>query len=65
MKTQSYDTAKLQDELQELVSDNIAPEYAVQNFDEAGLMTHDDGLIITMEDGSEFQVTIVQTRQGK
>ncbi len=31
-------------------------------FTDAGLMTLDDGLVLRMEDGSEFQITIRQSR---
>ena len=34
----------------------------VQSFCEAGLMTSNNGLVITLLDGSEFQLTIVQSR---
>jgi hypothetical protein len=34
----------------------------VQTFDNAGIMTYNKGLVITLPDGSEFQVTIVQSR---
>ena len=33
-----------------------------RNFQDAGLMTRNEGLVITMEDGSKFQVTIVKVR---
>ena len=38
---------------------NIA---AVCTFEDRGLMTRDSGLVIEMEDGSEFQLTIVRSR---
>ena len=34
----------------------------VHTFDEAGMMTRDAGLVITLPDGTEFQLTIVQSR---
>lgn len=34
----------------------------VRSFEEAGLMTRDDGIVLYLEDGSEFQVTVVQRR---
>ncbi len=34
----------------------------VTSFEEAGIMTSDKGMVIQMENGSEFQVTIVQSR---
>ena len=34
----------------------------VRTFEEAGMMTRDKGLLITLPDGSEFQLTIIQRR---
>ena len=34
----------------------------VQTYSKAGVMTHDKGLVITLPDGSEYQVTIVRSR---
>ena len=34
----------------------------IKTFDRAGVLTRDAGLVITTDDGSEFQVTIVQSR---
>ena len=34
----------------------------VSTFDEAGVLTRDAGLVITTNDASEFQLTIVQSR---
>ena len=34
----------------------------ISTFDEAGVLTQDAGLVITTADGSEFQLTIVQSR---
>lgn len=33
-------------------------------FAEAGVMTRNAGLVLRFADGSEFQVTLVQSRQG-
>ena len=35
---------------------------SVQTFQDAGVLTNNKGLIITLEDGSEFQITIVQSK---
>jgi hypothetical protein len=32
----------------------------VCSFEEAGVMTHNSGLVVSVPDGSEFQLTIVQ-----
>ena len=34
----------------------------VQTFEFAGLMTRDKGLVVKLKDGSEFQITIAQSR---
>lgn len=34
----------------------------MRTFQDAGLMTRDEGIVITMEDGDAFQVTIVRGR---
>ncbi len=34
----------------------------VLTFDEAGLLTRNEGLVIQMTDGAEFQITIVKSR---
>ncbi len=36
----------------------------VADFRSAGILTANDGLVITTTDGDEFQVTIVQTHYG-
>jgi hypothetical protein len=35
--------------------------FEIMSFENAGLMTGNAGLVIRMDDGSEFQVTIVQS----
>lgn len=37
---------------------------SVRTFDDVGLMTRQSGLVIRCTDGSEFQLTIVQSRQA-
>ena len=34
----------------------------VRSFEEAGVLSGDDGLVLRMQDGSEFQITIRQSR---
>ena len=34
----------------------------VQTFEEVGILTTNTGLVIRTEDGSEFQITIVQSK---
>jgi hypothetical protein len=35
---------------------------SVNSFEEAGLMTYDRGFVLRMTDGTEFQVTVKQSR---
>lgn len=53
--------------MQEMVSyaDQAAGEQkiaTIRHFMEANLLSKNMGLVITLQDGSEFQVTIVQTK---
>jgi hypothetical protein len=34
---------------------------SIRTFEEGGLLTMDKGLLLDMEDGSQFQITIVQS----
>jgi hypothetical protein len=34
---------------------------SVRTFKEAGIFTHDKGLVVTTDDGKEYQITIVRT----
>jgi len=59
-------------EFQELVTEKLyEAEYyetgveQISSFQEAGICSGNKGLVITMEDGSEFQVTIVQSREAR
>jgi hypothetical protein len=58
---------KFQDLLQAILRDDLAAEPSyyiarVQTFEEAGVAAKDRGLVITMSDGSEYQVTISESR---
>ena len=35
---------------------------SVMTYDEAGMLTRNNGLVVRTSDGSEFQITIVQSR---
>ncbi len=37
----------------------------VRTFEEAGVLTHDRGLVVTLRDGGEIQVTLVCSRLGR
>lgn len=38
---------------------------SAHRFEETGLLTRDNGVLLKMEDGSEFQITIVQSKTGE
>jgi hypothetical protein len=42
----------------------ILSEASVSTFGEAGLLTSDAGIVLRLEDGTEFQLTIVQSRRA-
>lgn len=48
----------------ELSPEDTALEEArvARSFEEAGILSGDEGLVLRMQDGSEFQVTIRQSR---
>ena len=55
-----------QDLLQTILRDDleVEPRYyitSVQTFEEAGVPSEDRGLVVTMSDGSEYQLTIVKS----
>jgi hypothetical protein len=63
------DTATFTDALQGLLdgdfdSDAAFPYFQVRtrSFAEAGVLTTNDGLVVTLSDGSEFQLTVVRSR---
>ena len=54
--------------LQAILRDDLAAEPSyyvrrVQTFEEAGVPIEDRGLVVTMADGSEYQITIVESRE--
>jgi hypothetical protein len=58
---------KLQDLLQVILRDDLVvePQYYitdVRTFEEAGVPSEQRGLVVTMSDGSEFEITIVRRR---
>jgi hypothetical protein len=59
---------ELQDLLQALLiglsvtaADEDNPIESARTFEEAGIFTHDKGLVVTASGGREFQITIVRT----
>ena len=60
---------KFQNLLQTILHDDleVEPRYYitnVQTFEEAGVPSEERGLIVTMSDGSEYQITIVKRREA-
>ena len=49
------------------VSDEINSDTidTVLDYAQAGLLTRDAGLVVRMKDGSEFQLTIVRSREAR
>lgn len=58
----------LQNGLRDLIEGNLSDDeilwenMRVSTFEEAGVMTYDKGLVIRLPDGTEYQLTIVQSR---
>ena len=58
----------LQDGLKELITEGYDSfeinweNLQVRTFEQAGVMTYNKGLVIELPDGTEFQLTIVQSR---
>ena len=52
--------------LQEVLYDNLVIEdnqlVSAKSFESAGILTSNEGIVVKMIDGSEFQVTIVKAR---
>ncbi|HKQ49709.1 MAG TPA: hypothetical protein VJZ71_16670 [Phycisphaerae bacterium] len=44
------------------LADHVEGLRRIATYEEVGMMTTDPGLVITTDDGQEFQVTIVQSR---
>ena len=59
----------MQDGLMELIAEATEDSFGigweeawVRTFEQAGIMTYNKGLVISLPDGTEFQLTIVQSR---
>ena len=65
---QVFSEETLQDALKELITEGYDSyemcweNLRVQTYEQAGVMTYNKGLVITLPDGSEYQLTIVQSR---
>jgi hypothetical protein len=53
---------ELEEELKELFEGMVSGIIEVQTFDEAGILTRDRGVVVTLEDGDEYQISIVRSR---
>jgi len=56
------DTTEMRDWLYEHLGFE-EPVASISTYDDAGILTTNEGLVIRLDDGSEFQLTIVQSRQ--
>ena len=65
---EGLDESTLQDALKELITDGYDSSeicwenLQVHTYEEAGVLTYNKGLVITLPDGTEFQLTIVRSR---
>ena len=60
---------KFQDLLLTILHDDleVEPRYyisSVRTFEEAEIPSEDRGLVVTMSDGSEYQITVVKSREA-
>lgn len=46
----------------ELTDKSFAEFKRIETFEEAGVLTNSDGLVIRMTDGTTFQITVVRSR---
>ena len=57
----------IREELEFLIDEGIGSELVesiknCQSFSEAGVLTNNEGIVLKREDGSEYQITIVQSK---
>ncbi len=58
-------TAKMISILNEDVAQEILPVDGLNSFEDAGVLTSDNGFVLRLQDGSEYQITVVQSRQSR
>ena len=66
---EDYDDAQLQDDILGILAGWYSPDdtalnpegSVIQTFEQEGVMTYNKGLVIRLPNGSEFQLTIVQS----
>jgi len=69
----TMDDERFADELREVLAEtddasdhiNQTSILRIERFDEVGMLTENAGLVITMKDGSQFQLTVVQARPAR
>jgi hypothetical protein len=61
-ETEATEALEYASQAAELPDDLVSPVRDSKTFWEASLMSSDDGVVVRFEDGSEFQITIVQSR---
>lgn len=49
---------------EEILEESLFEEAGINSFEEAGLLTKNEGLVVYLRDGSEFQITIVKSGGG-
>ena len=62
----NYDEESMQNFLMELIAEGESSgidreEVYFRTYEDAGVMTYNKGLVVTLPDGSEFQITIVKS----
>ena len=69
IETEEVTEDTMQEGLMELIAEASDDSFGigwegarVRTFENAGIMTYNKGLVIQLPDGSEFQLTIVQSR---
>lgn len=45
-----------------LTDADLFQDAAIRSYAEAGVLTRDDGLVVRLADGAEYQITIVKSR---
>jgi hypothetical protein len=53
------------EELQASLDHPALANAQVKTFEDAGLLTRDRGIVLSLEEGSEFQITIVQSARSE
>ncbi len=62
MRDQEFSDA-LEDILGELTDEDVLDVRRVCSFEERGVLTGNSGIVVTLESGEEFQLTIVQSKR--